>query len=321
MAYFRVPPRRTTAIARRPATIAMALSVVLGGCERSRSSPSTDTAPAAAAEPGRPTVGPTTSGWDASAGRLLLIPGPGPDQALVIDPERQGSIDSTPPLEPDVVRGVTATLIGSDGSALTVRLAGTAAPAKDDQCAAPWPVVQLTADTTFTDWKLGLVSQAVRPIPLDSLSGLDASDSAAMAAAAAGVASTLPVKDEAYFRGLPFALHSLHRFSPAPGVQAFAAALVRRVNQEDSPFEERTFVIAEREGDAPWRARYHERSSGTEEEVESAETVAGVVLGAANTASLLLVREVGDGLAYRLLQRDGSRWRARWSSAVGRCRR
>lgn len=299
----------------------MGVAAALGGCERSRTTPPADTVTVATATPGLPPVGPTTSGWDASAGRLLLVPGPAPDQALVIDPERQGTVDSVTPLDAIAMRGVTATLLGSDGSAITVRLRSDGSLAKDDQCAPPWPVVQVVADTTLTDWKLGLVSATVRPIPLDSLSGLDASDSAAMAAAAAGVASTLPVKDEAYYRGLPFALHSLHRFSPAAGVQAFAAALVRRVSQEDSPFEERTFVIAEREGDAPWRARYHERSSGTEEDVESTETVAGMTIGAGSTASLLLVREVGDGLAYRLLQRDGSRWRARWSSAVGRCRR
>ena len=143
-------------------------------------------------------------------------------------------------------------------------------------------------------------------------------DSSAVVAAAARLASALPVAEEAYFRGLPFAVRSVQRFVPAPGVQALAVALVRRVNQEDSPLEERTFMIAEREGDRPWRVAYQERSTGTEDDVESAESIAPISLG--NRRLLLVVHELSDGLSYRLLERTGAaRWRVMWTSAVGKC--
>lgn len=157
------------------------------------------------------------------------------------------------------------------------------------------------------------------PLALDSLLALSPSDSAALAVAAARLASALPVRDEAYFRGLPFALHSARRFSPAPGVQAFTATLVRRVSQEDAPIEERTFLVAEREGDTgSWATAYHERGSGTEDEVPTADALAAVRIR--DRAVLVLVRELGDGLGYRLIERNGSaRWRATWTSALGRC--
>jgi hypothetical protein len=266
-------------------------------------------------------VVPTRSGWNASAGRYLLVPGPTPADALVIDPERRGTVTSNDAVAPPPLTGSRVTLFNTDGTQFTARYASAGENVQDDQCAPPWPVIRLAADTALPEWTIGFIDGTAMPLALDSIAGLAQADSAALASAAARVASTLPVKDEAYFRGLPFAVHSLHRFSPASNVQAFAASLVRRVNQEDSPFEERTFLIAERDSaQAPWRAVYHERSSGTEDEVESTESMAGVLVGSDRRATLVLVHEAADGLVYRLLERSAPRtWRARWTSALGKC--
>ncbi|HYD52442.1 MAG TPA: hypothetical protein VEA99_07435, partial [Gemmatimonadaceae bacterium] len=217
--------------------------------------------------------------------------------------------------------GKPVILLDLGGRRLQASLGSPAARASDEECATPWPVLQLASDSALSAWQVGFVGGEVTAVAADTLAGLSAADSATLVATAARLASALPVAEEAYFRGLPFAVRSLQRFSPAPGVQAFAAALVRRVNQEDSPFEERTFMIAEREGEqGRWRVAHQERSTGTEDEVESAESLAPLAVGDPGRAMLLVVREHTDGLSYRLLQRTGpAKWRVQWTSAVGKC--
>lgn len=296
------------------------LLTLLAACEREKAAPPVDSARAGASA-NAPAGGaaPVSSGWDRDAGRYLLVPGLTPGEALVIDPERRGTLtaaDSTPAL---ALQGLDATLFGADGSHVAAKLEGNAPPITDNDCAPPWPVVRIGGEAP-APWTVGLVGGGATPVPLDSLAGLSAADSGALVAAAARVASSLPVQDEAYFRGLPFAVHALQRFTPAPGVEAFAAALVRRVSQEDSPLEERTFVVAEREGSAgAWHDAYHERSAGTEDEVESSEALVALTLAGARP-SLVLVREVQDGVSYRLLERSGGQWKAVWTSALGKCR-
>lgn len=294
--------------------------LVLAACERSRSVPPTDSAAPGGPTPSSVTPPPTSSGWDASAGRYLLIPGTSPTEAMVIDPEQRGVLAGGAPADSAALAGQPVILLAPGGTRIAAHLTAPA-PRSAEECATPWPVMRLAADSALHPWQLGFVDGTAEGVAADSLPGLPAADSSALVAAAARLASALPVRDEAYFRGLPFAVRSLQRFSPAPGVQAFAASLVRRVSQEDSPLEERTFVVAERESpQAPWQVAYQERAAGTEDEVESAESIAPVIVGARRRPMLLVVHEVTDGLSYRLLERTGAaRWVLRWTSATGKC--
>lgn len=305
---------------RGPHVLACALAAAaLAGCERSREAPPVEStrASAPAAPPAATPV--AGSGWVTEVGRYLLVPGPTPAVAWVVDPERREPLAPGDSLAIDVGDAAAAALFTADGTRLAARVAGPTTAHADDGCPLPWPAVQLAEDgSALAPWAVGFVGDGGAPIPLDSLPALPSADSAALATAAARLASSLPVRDEAYFRGLPFGLHSARRFSPAPGVQAFAALLVRRVSQEDAPIEERTFLVAEREGEGPWTTAWHERATGTEDDVASTDVLAGVRVG--ERPLLVLVRELPEGLAYRLLARGGpARWRVAWTSAVGRC--
>lgn len=318
MRHFRLPPLRPSPLPR-----ALACGALLAGllaCERGSRAPAVESTRAAprAAAPARG-VAATASGWVGAAGRYLLVPGPTPGVAWVIDPERRDPVGAGDSVAIRLGDDAPAALFTADGTRLAARVAGPAAPPADDLCALPWPAVQLAeAGSALAAWDVGFVGDGGAPLPLDSLPALASADSASLASAAARLASSLPVRDEAYFRGLPFALHSAWRFSPAPGTQAFAALLVRRVSQEDAPIEERTFLVAEREGDGAWQSAYHERSTGTEDDVASSHPMAALRVG--DRPLLVLVRELPEGLSYRLLVRDGAAaWRAAWTSAVGKC--
>ena len=314
--------RSGTRVSLRPLTVGAALALAVAACERAKSPPRVDSIRVGADVPTPDSPAATTpSEWDASVGRYLLVAGATPGEALLIDPERRGTVSAGEVVDSAALRGLDATLFGSAGARTSAKLDGPVPPAAAAECAPPWTVVRLAGDAP-APWTVGVVGGGGEAIPMDSLAGLATADSAALVASAARAASSLPVQDEAYFRGLPFSVHSLQRFSPAAGVQAFAALLVRRVNQEDSPLEERTFLVAERDSTAAaWRVAYHERSAGTEDEVESSEALAALTLGAARRPSLLIVHEVADGVAYRILERTGpARWRAKWTSALGRCR-
>ena len=124
------------------------------------------------------------------------------------------------------------------------------------------------------------------------------------------------------FRGIPFVVRSARRFSPAPGVRAVAAEIVRQVPVEATPRQERMFLIAERDSSvtARWELAYVERVSGPEETLESTDILAAVLLGQTQP-TLVLGRDDGSATAYALLERSGpKRWRLRWSSRwVGGC--
>jgi len=86
------------------------------------------------------------------------------------------------------------------------------------------------------------------------------------------LASTLPTGAGDRFTGLPFTVTSLWRFHAGPGAEGIVTNLVRHINQEARPFEERTLIIAERDSsrrEERFTLAYYDRSQGAEETVES----------------------------------------------------
>jgi len=116
-------------------------------------------------------------------------------------------------------------------------------------------------------------------------------------------------------------VRSVWRFSIPQGRQVIAATLVRQINQEATPLQERTFLVAERsQADSTLSTVYSERSYGDEETVESREVLAAILLGGSRNAALVLSRDFGNATAYALIERgDDGRWRARWKSPRRRC--
>jgi hypothetical protein len=105
--------------------------------------------------------------------------------------------------------------------------------------------------------------------------------------------------------------------------QAFVLAeLVRRVNVEANPYEERTIVIAERlaSSDADYNLLFSERHSGEEERVPTTELIGLVFLMRDNTHAAFVARDFSDGGMFLMYERSADgRWRLRWQSAYAGC--
>src|SRR4051812_34544410 len=231
---------------------------------------------------------PISNGWNAAAGPVLLVAGASPDEAIVFFGASDGS---TAAVDTGAVDQATATLFGRDSSRFTATLE---LPAGNDNAECRiWPLRNLHATSGTGTWSVGFLSSTVRAIPLDSVDALPARDSMALAAEASRLASAVTANTSPSFQGLRFTALDVRRFEVAPGVQALAAHLIRRVNQEADPQEEQTLLIAERDsGAAPdrYQLAYAERSFGKEEQVSTSELIAAVRLGTNGTPTLVVAR-------------------------------
>jgi hypothetical protein len=262
------------------------------------------------------TVESTTSApprnWDSSAGPLLLVAAESPSRAFVIAPD---SASATAQLAA-IPHPASVTLLGRGGTVQTAEL-----PAVTDSGACI--VATLNAAPPPRPWSIGFIGGVVAPLPLDSIQSFGAADSAALSAMVTRLASALPNDSAGRFNGLPFVVRSLWRFNATSDVQAVVATLARQINQEATPLQERTLLIAERHlkgNDTAFTKVYSERSYGLEETIESSDVVAAALLGGNRNAALILSRDYGDVTAYGLLERDDDgRWRARWTSARRHC--
>ena len=260
----------------------------------------------------------TSNGWSVAAGPVLLVAGASPDEAIVFF-GTSGATAAT--VDTGAVDQATATLFGRDSSRFTATLE---LPAGNDNADCRiWPLRNLHATAGVGTWSVGFLSSSVTPIPLDSVDALPARDSMALAAEASRLASAVTANTSPSFQGLRFTAHDIRRFQAAPGVQALAAQLIRRVNQEADPQEEQTLLIAERDSGVTtgrYQLAYAERSFGKEEDVVSTELVAALRLGANGPASLVIARDSDAGLAYALIERTGPRqWGVRWTSGLAKC--
>jgi hypothetical protein len=135
------------------------------------------------------------------------------------------------------------------------------------------------------------------------------------------LASALPNDSAGRFAGLPFVVRSLWRFTIPNGPLVAVASVTRQINQEATPLQEHTLLVAERAtGDSSFTTAYSERSYGEEETIESRELLAGALIGVARTPALFLIRDYGDATAYGLIERGTSgRWTRRWTSTRRHC--
>lgn len=297
----RATPRRTRAF--------LALLATLAACERTGRPSGTDTA--------RTTVRPDTStrapvrssAWDrARFGSVLLVQGDDPTTALEVAPDSGAAPDLT---------GASATLIRRNGSAVGGTLAERA-EVHGEACAG-YPGWRVSGDGAAAPWAVGLVGASVRPIALDSLEAMSRADSGRLTAEVTRLASILPSNGGDQYQGLPFVVRTLWRF-PLAGTQVIVAGLVRQVNQEAQPLEERTMLIAERDSaSSDWHTSYYERSRGNEETVEARDMLAAAYMGGVDEPLLVIGRDYGDSAAYSLLGRTGGQWRLLWTSPRVRC--
>lgn len=307
--------------------VALASAVLgLAACERGK--PPATRQPAAPAGGAAPSVAGTPESppaWDPAAGPALLVRGGVFSTALVVLPQYT---DSTLPdslgAMGAIARGDTVLLVGRSGRDGEARVMRVRASEASGDCI-EWPNVILeptTDDRAALGWTVAFVGARVEAIPLDSIEGLASADSAQLAATITRLASSQRDDTSATFRGIPLVVRMAYWFAPAPHVRAVVADLVRDLNLEASPLQQRTLLIAER-SDAPGardRVVYLERTAGAEDSVVTSDVLGAVRLMQSGVVALVVGREGPDGTAYTLLERSpAGGWRVRWTSAHAGC--
>jgi len=163
-------------------------------------------------------------------------------------------------------------------------------------------------------WTVAL-APGVTAIRLDSIESLSPSDSAALAADVARLASAVPSDKESRFTGLPFAVLAAHRVA-LDGSTVIIARVARRIPQEATPLEEQTFIVGERSASGPFAVRYSLRSAGAEDTVEHFALLAA--LRAAGKAFIVIESERDAGSRYEIVERaPAGAWQLRWSRTLG----
>jgi hypothetical protein len=304
-----------------PSRGVIALSLwLLGGCGREEPAVHADSLPPGVAPVVAPAPGKATdNGWNAAAGPALLVQGATRDEAIALFPAESDS-DAVARLDSASLSEVPVTLFGRGGIRYSAQLGAPTGEGTDD--CERWPLHSFQPAGTAS-WSVGFVTDRVQPLALDSVDVLSSRDSMTIVAEVSRLASSVTTSTSAAFQGLRFTVEDVRRFQASPGVSALVAQLVRHINQEASPQEEQTLLVAERDSGmtaGPYHLAYAERAFGHEGDVESSEVLAGVRIGPSRVPSLIIAKDDNDGIRYAMLERTGAgQWRLRWSSGLTSC--
>jgi hypothetical protein len=310
-----------------PIAIALALAFV-AACERTTPAPGRKDTPVAVVPPPETTVvaPPEVSTWDSTAGPALFVAGSTPTEALVIAPRYTDTtaLDSAR-FELATLRSIQLDLFSGGKRVGLARVASATGSVRTDSCRM-WPTAHLdiaAGDTAAVrEWNVAFEVGHAAEIALDSIAGLSSADSSRLAADIARIASALPGDTSAVFRGLPFVVNKAWRARMPNGRLLVAAIVVRNVNQEANPRQERILLVAERDSTAPlgqYTKQYSERVTGLEETLETTDLVALVFSGADRRPTLIVARDTGSGSSYALIERIAGQWQRRWASAYAGC--
>ena len=305
----------------RPRLVAsLFLPALILGCTPDSKVPETDTA-AASATPAAPVPPPVrNTGWDDSvSGPVLLLANPeNAKLAAVVFPSLTDSVlalGSTPTV--DTLAGMSFDLMDRPGGAGTARLLSGVSSSPAEGCIS-WPVATFD-DSVATAWRVGLQRGVATPIPLDSLEAAASADSLSMTTELARLASALPASNDPAFQGLPFAVRKAYR-AKLGQTSLLIGDIVRKINEEANPREERLLLIAERRSDGAYSTVFHSRAAGSEEIVRTNEILAAVKFRKGNTAAIIVSFEYENGSRVALIERlPSSAWRLSWRSAYAGC--
>jgi hypothetical protein len=287
----------------------------------------------------RPPVG---TGWDAAAGLVLVLPS--------VD----GAVDAGTLIRPEATELTVGDTAGLGAVAGKLELFSRAAlygeasyvaekvGGLDAGCTA-WPIARLAglpnsglapgagvvtpgAPVAPRAWTAAFQKGKVSLVAMDSIEGLATRDSANLAANLARLASALKDDTATTFRGLPFVVLRAFR-AGASGQNFVVATLVRRLNQEANPLEERLLMIVDGDLATPgtWNVGWHERASGREEELVVSEPLLAFLPTGNPKVHVLFGRDDGTALSATMLSREGSGvasgWKVLWESALAGCDR
>jgi hypothetical protein len=288
------------------------LAVAASGCEHAPAPRRTDSVSASVTQSASSaTAGAASGNWNVGIGPVLLVASDSADGAFVVAPDSANA----PAELARVPHRAAVTLFGRGG---TVQTADLPDAIDTSVCA----VATLDAAPPPRLWSIGFVGGVVAPLPMDSLGSFSSADSTSLATGAIRLASALPNDSAGRFTGLPFTVVAIWRFTIPSGPQVVVATLSRQINQEATPLQERTMIIAERAAsrDTMLIPAHSERSYGDEDTIESREPLAAALFGAARTPGIVVSHDFGNAVSYSILERVGDhQWRLRWSSGRRRC--
>ena len=262
------------------------------------------------------------TGWEADAGPYVILPtvDGGVSAGSLLRPGVDGDrLGDTAGLGAVVAPG-RIELFSRAGKVGVAQLSVEQSRRIEPECAA-WPTARLVfqAGTTTPPWTAAFADGRITAIPLDSIEGMSPRDSARLAADLTRLASGLRDDTSSTFRGLPFVVLRAYR---SQGDDAFIiATLIRRINQEDAPKEERLVMVVEApSGDVNrWRVAWFERAAGTEEELLVAEPLLAFRARESNDKRILFGRDDGVSLSAAVLSRGQSGWTLQWESPASGC--
>jgi hypothetical protein len=288
---------------------AVVVFAMFAACERRKAVQTADSA-SRTPTPAADSASATATSWDQNAGPVLLVATDAPIRGFVFVPDstNRGAILANLP------HPASVTLFGRNGSVQTAELPGLT---DTSLCA----MATLNAAPPPRSWNVGFVGGVVSPIAMDSIGALSPADSAALTTGLNRLASALPNDSAGRFNGLPFVIRSIWRFTVPNGPQFVAGTLSRSINQEATPLQERTLLVAERSpSDSSLKTVYSERSYGDEDTIETRDIIAAVLLGGSRNVAIILSRDYGDAIAYAMIERgDDGMWRVRWTSPRRHC--
>ena len=257
------------------------------------------------------TAAPDSSGsaitipWFDGVAPILLVPAHADDRALVVAADSLATDLEDGPLEE------SATLFGLDGSVSTARIALSSTT---EGC-----VDGVLQPPPSSGWGVGFVGRPPTVIRVDSLRGMSQGDSAALTPEVFRLASRIRNAAGGRFAGLPFSLIDMWRARLPDGAIVLVATTKRQINQEDSPLEERTLIVAE--GDSSGLAvGFSSRATGPEETVEGNELLGIVAFAGRTDIQLIVAHNFGEENSYSIIERSkrGS-WNLRWASRRFSC--
>jgi hypothetical protein len=298
--------------------------VVVFGCDRDSPGVSGDslgdsTTPI---NPAIDTTATLATGWEPDAGPYVILPtvDGGLLAGSLLRPGISGDrLGDTVGLGAVVAPG-RIELFSRAGKVGVARLSVEQSRRIEPECAA-WPTARLLFATgaETPPWTAAFAEGRITAIPLDSIEGMTPRDSAKLAADLTRLASALPDDTSATFRGLPFVVLRAYR---AKGDDAFiVATLIRRINQEDAPKEERLVMVVESSNNdaSRWRVAWFERAAGTEEELMVAEPLLAFRARESRDVRLLFGRDDGVSLSAAVLSRGAGAWTLQWESPASGC--
>lgn len=281
---------------RRLAVLGTVAAAACGGSDNARSSAG---ASASAIEVDSTPVA-VNGVWPDELGEALVVPADTENLAVVLYP---ASLVAT--LDPKT----QLTLIAAGGDTVRARVGVT--QLADVHCGDA-PLVRL-GRTPALPWSLGVGGSPARTMRADSVESFSAEDSLAYSIAAVRMASSIAPGNGSRFNGLPFSLASTRRLRIGD-TTIIAAELVRRVNQEANPAEERTFIIGERTSTNEFEIGYSDRSDGLEETVAHHEMLGAFRAGA--VIYLVLATDAQHLSTVSVLERVRGTWSIRWTRSI-----